>query len=127
MKLALKKIRQNLRPNQVGITLDFLKFLQDNAPLNKDLVIIFQDKRNESITTGKQIDNEIVVFTKSRILIDILRTLAHEWVHNLQNQSTENLKKTEREIEDHANSLAGYLVRKFMKENPEHEVESYKD
>ena len=127
MKLALKKIRQNLRPNQVGITLDFLKFLQDNAPLNRDLVIVFQDKRNESVTTGKNFDGKFVVFTKSRILIDILRTLAHEWVHSLQEQDPQNLNKTERESEDHANSLAGYLIRKFMKENPEHEVESYKD
>jgi hypothetical protein len=127
VKLALKKIRQNLRPNQVGITLDFLKFLQDNAPLNRDLVIVFQDKRNESVTTGKNFDGKLVVFTKSRILIDILRTLAHEWVHSLQEQDPQNLNKTERESEDHANSLAGYLIRKFMKENPEHEVESYKD
>lgn len=127
MKLTLKKIRKNLRPNQVGITLDFLKFLQDNAPLNKDLVIFFQDKRNESITTGKHFENEIVVFTKSRILIDILRTLAHEWVHGLQEKDSDTINKSERKIEDHGNSLAGYLVRKFMEENPEHEVESYKD
>jgi hypothetical protein len=127
VKLSLKKIRQNLRPNQVGITLDFLKFLQDNAPLNRDLVIVFQGERNESITTGKHKAGEIVVFVKSRILIDILRTLAHEWVHGLQEQDPESYKKNEREIEDHANSLSGYLVRKFMKENPEHEVESYKD
>jgi Zn-dependent peptidase ImmA (M78 family) len=104
-----------------------LKFLQDNAPLNRDLVIVFQDKRNESVTTGKNFDGKLVVFTKSRILIDILRTLAHEWVHTLQEQDPQNLNKTERESEDHANSLAGYLIRKFMKENPEHEVESYKD
>jgi len=127
VKLSLKKIRQNLRPNQVGITMDFLKFLQDNAPLNRDLVIVFQDKRNESITTGKHIDSEIVVFTKSRILIDIFRTLAHEWVHSLQDQDPRNTKKSVQDHEDHANSLAGYLVRKFFEENPEHEVESYKD
>jgi len=107
--------------------MDFLKFLQDNAPLNKDVSIVFQDERNESITTGKQYADNMVVFVKSRILVDIMRTLAHEWVHILQDNDPETIKKTEREIEDHANSLSGYLVRKFQKENPHHEVEIYKD
>lgn len=127
MKLSLKQIRKNLRPNQVGITMDFLKFLQDNAPLNKDIVIVFQDQRNESITTGKQFADSIVVFTKSRILVDILRTIAHEWIHILQDSDPQISNKSQREIEDHSNSLGGYLIRKFQKENPHHEVEIHKD
>lgn len=127
MKLSLKNIRQNLRPNQVGITIDFLKFLQDNAPINKDLVIVFQDKRNEAITTGREFDGHIIVFTKSRILIDVLRTLAHEWIHAIQSSDPSKINQTEIESEAEANSLSGYLLRKFGKDNPEHETELYKD
>ncbi len=127
MKVKLKQVRKNLRPNQVGIVKDFINFLQDNAPLRDKVVILFQDDRNETMTTGKHEDNNIVVFSKSRILIDILRTMAHEWIHALQNQNLVTQPQLERPSEDHANSVAGFLIRKFVKDNPEHEVEVYKD
>lgn len=127
MKVKLKQVRKNLRPNQVGIVKDFINFLQDNAPLRDKVVILFQDDRSENITTGKHEDNNIVVFSKSRILIDILRTMAHEWIHALQNQNLVTQPQLERPSEDHANSVAGFLIRKFVKDNPEHEVEVYKD
>lgn len=127
MKVTLKNIRKNLRPNQVGITKEFVDFLQKNAPLRNDVIVLFQDDRNENITTGKHQDNTIVVFSKSRILIDILRTLAHEWIHAIQNQNIKTEPQLERPSEDHANSVAGYMIRKFVKDNPEHEVEVYKD
>lgn len=127
MKVTLKQVRKNLRPNQVGILKDFINYLQSNAPLKDDVHILFQDDRNETMTTGKHQDNKIVVFTKSRILIDVLRTLAHEWIHSLQHQNIKTEPQLERPSEDHANSVAGFLIRKFIKDNPEHEVEVYKD
>lgn len=127
MKVKLKQVRKNLRPNQVGIVKDFINFLQANAPLRDKVVILFQDERSETITSGKHEDNNIVVFSKSRILIDILRTMAHEWIHALQNQNLVTQPQLEKPSEDHANSVAGFLIRKFVKDNPEHEVEVYKD
>lgn len=127
MKIILKNIRQNTRPNQVGIIKDFISFLQDRAPLKNDIVVIFtSDRTDHLMTTGRQIEDSIKIFVKERILIDIMRTLAHEWVHELQFENSED-PQSERKIEDHANSLSGFLIRKFVSDNPHHEAELYKD
>lgn len=127
MKVKIKNIRRNFQPNQVGIVKEFIEFLQDNGPIKSDVIVLFQDSRNENITTGKQFENTITIFAKDRLLVDVLRTLAHEWVHIMQDQNIKIMPQLERPSEDHANSLAGYWLRKFNKENPEHETEVYKD
>lgn len=127
MKVKIKNIRNHFQPNQVGIVKEFIEFLQNNGPLKSDVIVLFQDKRNENITTGKKLDNTITVFAKDRLLVDVLRTLAHEWIHILQTQNMKTMPNLDRPSEDHANSLAGYWLRQFNKENPEHETEVYKD
>jgi hypothetical protein len=127
VKVKIKNIRNHFQPNQVGIVKEFVKFLQNNGPLKSDVIVLFQDKRNENITTGKKLDNTITIFAKDRLLVDVLRTLAHEWIHILQVQNMKTMPNLDRPSEDHANSLAGYWLRQFNKENPEHETEVYKD
>lgn len=127
MKVKIKNIKPHFQPNQVGIVKDFIEFLQKNGPLKSDLLILFQDKRNENITTGKASNGVITIFAKDRLLIDVLRTLAHEWIHMMQNQNIKTMPQLDRPSEDHANSLGGYWLRQFNKENPEHETEIYKD
>jgi hypothetical protein len=127
VKVKIKNIKPHFQPNQVGIVKEFIEFLQNNGPLKSDVVIVFQDKRNENITTGKKLDNTITIFAKDRLLVDVLRTLAHEWIHILQTQNMKTMPNLDRPSEDHANSLAGYWLRQFNKENPEHETEVYKD
>lgn len=127
MKVKIKNIKPHFQPNQVGIIKDFIEFLQKNGPLKSDLLILFQDKRNENITTGKTYNGVITIFAKDRLLIDVLRTLAHEWIHLMQNQNIKTMPQLDRPSEDHANSLGGYWLRQFNKENPEHETEIYKD
>jgi hypothetical protein len=127
VKVKIKNIKPHFQPNQVGIVKDFIEFLQKNGPLKSDLLILFQDKRNENITTGKASNGVITIFAKDRLLIDVLRTLAHEWIHMMQNQNIKTMPQLDRPSEDHANSLGGYWLRQFNKENPEHETEIYKD
>ena len=127
MKVKIKNIRNHFQPNQVGIVKELIEFLQNNGPLKSDVIVLFQDKRNENITTGKKLDNTITIFAKDRLLVDVLRTLAHEWIHILQVQNMKTMPNLDRPSEDHANSLAGYWLRQFNKENPEHETEVYKD
>ena len=67
------------------------------------------------------------MFGKDRLLVDVLRTLAHEWIHRMQDQNMKTIPQLDRPSEDHANSLGGYWLRQFNKENPEHETEIYKD
>jgi hypothetical protein len=127
VKVKIKNIRNHFQPNQVGIVKEFIEFLQNNGPLKSDVIVLFQDKRNENITTGKKLDNTITIFAKDRLLVDVLRTLAHEWIHILQSQNMKTMPNLDRPSEDHANSLAGYWLRQFNKENPEDETEIYKD
>jgi hypothetical protein len=127
VKVKIKNIKNHFQPNQVGIVKEFIEFLQNNGPLKSDVIVLFQDKRNENITTGKKLDNTITIFAKDRLLVDVLRTLAHEWIHILQTQNMKTMPNLDRPSEDHANSLAGYWLRQFNKENPEHETEVYKD
>lgn len=127
MKVKIKNIKPHFQPNQIGIVKDFIEFLQKNGPLRSDLVILFQDQRNENITTGKKFKDTITIFAKDRLLVDVLRTLAHEWIHMMQDQNMKTMPQLDRPSEDHANSLGGYWLRQFNKENPEHETEIYKD
>jgi hypothetical protein len=127
VKVKIKNIRNHFQPNQVGIVKEFIEFLQKNGPLKSDVIVLFQDKRNENITTGKEFENTITIFAKDRLLVDVLRTLAHEWIHILQSQNMKTMPNLDRPSEDHANSLAGYWLRQFNKENPEDETEIYKD
>ena len=127
MKVKIKNIKPHFQPNQIGIVKDFIEFLQKNGPLRSDLVILFQDQRNENITTGKKFKDAITIFAKDRLLVDVLRTLAHEWIHMMQDQNMKTMPQLDRPSEDHANSLAGYWIRMFVEENPEHETEIYKD
>jgi Zn-dependent peptidase ImmA (M78 family) len=53
-------------------------------------------------------------------MADILRTLAHELVHHMQNLKGDELNGDDgSEIENEANAQAGVIMRKFGRENPE--------
>ena len=128
MKITVRHYDQEVHNGKRKLIDKFLRFLYNEYPVDSDVEIHFLPQRKGNMTTGSRDNNNVIkVLTKSRITRDIFRTLAHEWVHILQDNDPETIKKTEREIEDHANSLSGYLVRKFQKENPHHEVEIYKD
>jgi hypothetical protein len=76
-------------------------------------------------------NNHIKVLKNGRILIDVLRTLAHEWVHEYQHQKmglTDSMKKLKIGgwSENHANAVAGILIKKFAKNHKEIEDKLYK-
>jgi len=107
---------------------DFIKFLFENYPLKKNLEIIFLSKRIGKMTTGcRSQKNELKILGKGRMIRDILRTLAHEWIHEYQ------IDIMGRKIgpnigginEDEANSIAGKLLKIFEKKYPEKEYMMY--
>ena len=106
----------------------FIRFLQKKLPLKKDFTIIFMSERSGKMTTGSRTeDNELKILTKKRINRDILRTLAHEWVHEYQRTI---LKRPHGpniggKNEDEANAFAGRLMKIFEKENPNLEQKMY--
>lgn len=106
----------------------FLRFLQKQFPLKHDLKIFFVSNREGKMTTGSRNDeDEIKVLTKGRIYRDILRTLAHEWVHEYQRDvlEWEHGPDIGGRNEDMANSEAGSLMKMFERIYPDLEDKMY--
>ena len=87
MKVHFKNIDKFLDPEQIKGIKEFVKFLQNELQLNDDVYITFMGGRDIKMTTGVRMpDSKIFVLAKNRLLIDIFRTVAHEWVHEFQYQ-----------------------------------------
>jgi hypothetical protein len=76
------------------------------------------------MTTGQRRTHHIIkILSHNRLLIDILRTLSHEWVHEFQHQKL-GLKEKDKvqdiggPEENMANILAGIFMKQFQKKYP---------
>ena len=131
MKLILKNSNKLFDPTQNEVVKKFVKFIRKQLPLSKDTTITFLEKRDQSMTTGvRRPNSEIFVLTSKRLLIDVLRTLAHEWVHEYQHQKMglsddKPVQDIGGKVENMANALGGIMVKKFEKEFPKHEDALY--
>jgi Zn-dependent peptidase ImmA (M78 family) len=65
-------------------------------------------------------EQEIRIVVHNRNMADILRTLAHELVHHMQNLNGDKLNGEDgSDSENEANAMAGIIMREFGRENPE--------
>lgn len=102
----------------------FVKFIQDELDLNTPFKIQLVTNRSEDLRTYAYYDPNnglIKVYCKNRGLADVLRSVAHELIHHLQNQRGQlevPVQDIGGRIEDEANSVAGQLVKKFGYMNP---------
>jgi hypothetical protein len=124
MKVCLKGAKKFYSELEINVIKEFIQFINTDIPLNKDVRIDFLDKKTGQMTTGSRMGHKIKVLAKERMLIDVLRTLVHEWVHEFQHQKLG--LKDETKIQDiggpeenMANVLAGIIMKKFQKEYPE--------
>jgi hypothetical protein len=131
MKVCLKKSGEFPKKNEILVIKKFLQFLQSQAPLNEEVRITFTDSREIPMTTGVRMpDNEIVVLAKGRLLIDILRTISHEWVHEFQYQKMGvrddvKIQDIGGPEENMCNVLSGIFIKKFEKKYPEFSEVTY--
>lgn len=128
MKVTVIHHDKNVTSGKKKIIDSFLKFIYDEHPLDDDLTIFFLPKRVGKMTTGARTeDNSIKVLTKSRITRDILRTLAHEWIHCYQREVLGRDRGPDIGglNENEANALAGSLIKKFEKKFPNFEQTMY--
>ena len=92
------------------------------------MTINFVGDRVGDMTTGQRNSkNELLVLSKGRMNRDILRTLAHEWVHEYQRTVLKRHKGPDigGENEDEANSLSGSIMKKYEKKYPYDEKKMY--
>lgn len=84
------------------------------------------------MTTGVRRNDEMVVLVGGRMLIDVLRTIAHEWVHEYQIQKMgvsvdKPIQDIGGPIENMASILGSIYMKKFQKQFPNYEEELYKN
>lgn len=129
MKLKLKNTKNYFSDLEKKTLEDFSKFLQKQLPLNKETNISFEKDRLEgNMTTGVRLPkHNIHILAKDRLLIDILRTLSHEWVHEFQHQKlglkdTTEIQNIGGPEENMANVLSGIFLKQFIKDFPQHKA-----
>jgi hypothetical protein len=111
---------------------DFVKFVKNELKIQNEIDVRLQTDKEGIKTTAiynyeegkdKNIKNSTIrVYTTGRAIVDILRSIAHEFVHHQQNEKgkLENVSKSPGSpVENEANSVAGELVRKFGENHPE--------
>jgi len=125
MKVSIKKTDKSLDEKSTSTIKKFLNFLQNKLSLTDDVKFVFVDKRNNGMTTGVRLPNHTIhVLSKGRLLIDILRTISHEWVHEYQHQKmgykdTDKIQDIGGPEENMSNVLSGIFMKQFQKKYPD--------
>lgn len=129
MKVTIKHIESDVPEENYEFFSNFIKYLQKSYPLKSDVTIKFVGERVGSMTTGQRnTKNELLILSKGRMNRDILRTLAHEWVHEYQRTILKRHKGPDigGKNEDEANSFSGSIMKKYEKKYPKDEEKMYK-
>jgi hypothetical protein len=126
MKVRIVNRSKNLSDDRLTVIQSFFKFAQENSPLKQDLQVVMLDVKVGGMTTGSEISGLIKILVSDRILIDIIRTLSHEWTHEFARQRNVKLQGFNTQSqEDFANSEGGLMTRMFEKSHPEYEALLY--
>lgn len=116
---------QCMNPKLKFIVVKFLKFVNDELNINQPFKVKLATNRDQDLKTYafyNKSDGTIKVYVTGRGIADVLRSLAHELIHHLQNQRQEldvQHPDVGGKIEDEANAVAGQLVKKFGYANPD--------
>lgn len=122
MNLNFKADKNLFDEKQMEVIKSFIDYLHKEIPLD-DVNVEFVNQRQGTMTTGvRQQDGTLKILAGGRMLLDVLRTVSHEWVHEGQHQIL-GWKIEGDEIggpyENQANSLAGVYLKKFQVNHPE--------
>lgn len=120
-KLKVQKGIDGMTPEKVGVVKDFINFVCGKLKMQEPVSVCLRRGRDEFIqTTASYVpsDNTNHVRCNGRALIDILRSLAHELVHNRQRElgmfgNGDAVQNIGGHIEDQANSVAGVFIKDF--------------
>jgi hypothetical protein len=131
MKVCIKSPKSEVNQEQLEVISSFIKFLQSQLPLSSDVEVNLTSNQSTTGTTGVRMPgSKMYILAKGRMLIDILRTISHEWVHEYQYQEMGlDDKKKIQDIggpeENMSNVLSGIFIKKFDKQNPDFKERLY--
>lgn len=104
----------------------FVDFASNELGIKSLPKITIQNDNDRSFGGYNPATKELLTSTKNRHPMDIFRTVAHELIHHKQNEDGKIGNDIAQEgsdgsdIENEANSLAGVIMRKYAKKNPDH-------
>jgi hypothetical protein len=117
--IGRKKGRPTTRKNFEFILNNFLIFLKKELHITYNIPIVLIDDVDFSKnykTFGMMLPDKIIVSIINRHPIDILRTVAHEYIHHKQQIEGKKLNGNAGSIiENEANAKAGEILRKYGK------------
>lgn len=126
MSILGKRTGRPLSRIQFDIILKrFLIYLKRELQITYDIPVVLMDDADFSkrVKAFGYISDKNVVYLSiiNRHPVDILRTLAHEYVHykQLMERGIPKVNKPGTPIENQANAKAGEIVRKYAELNPE--------
>ena len=112
-------------PEQMKLAGEFILFCADSLPIEGDFEVHLVNSREpHGITTTALYEvgnNCCKVYCKNRALADVLRSVAHEMTHMMQDQIgilKGNIRDAGGFHEDQANAKAGELIKLFVKIKP---------
>jgi hypothetical protein len=117
----------NESDNKKTIIQDFINFCINELELKKEINLRLRrdpqwSVRNKTFGRYNDTTNELEVGLGGRHIMDILRTIAHELVHQKQNEVAivpDDAGEDGSPYENEANARAGVLMRKYGSEHPE--------
>jgi len=117
-------LHENFTPQKAPLIDRFVDYTCDKLNVDKPKVFIINSpsysQEHHSFGGYYPSEQEIKVVVHNRNMADILRTLAHELVHHMQNLNGDELNGEDgSDTENEANAMAGVIMREFGRENPE--------
>ena len=128
MKLYLDE-GLHYNPEQMKLAGEYILFCADSLPIEGDFEVHLVNSREPhgiSTTALYEVGNNCCkVYCKNRALADVLRSVAHEMTHMMQDQIgilNGQIRDAGGFHEDQANAKAGELLKLFAKSSPERKM-----
>ena len=110
-------------PAKTKLMAEFCNFCADYLPIINDFEIqVVSDRKSNNITTTAAYhigENKCVIYGKDRAFVDVLRSIAHEMTHMMQDElgliGENPIRDAGGFHEDQANARAGELIKRFAK------------
>ena len=116
-------LHENFTPQKAPLMGRFVDYACDRLNIDKPKVFVINSptysQEHKSFGGYYPQEQEIKIVVHNRNMADILRTLAHELVHHMQNLNGKELNGEDgSDTENEANAMAGVIMREFGRENP---------
>jgi len=116
-------------PEQLRLAGEFILFCADSLPIEGDFEVHLVNSREPhgiSTTALYEVGNNCCkIYCKNRALADVMRSVAHEMTHMMQDQIgiiRGPIRDAGGFHEDQANAKAGELIKLFSKQKPENKA-----